>query len=284
MTTKEKLKAIAAKYVTPFIYDNLVTNVQFITVSSQKMNLERMVVLSNLRIEQDQTVKTSVKVLNKIASDIGATGYLEAAPKVAADIYDVMIGDGYTCIRGDKAAYVEYYVNVFKELTKLRQKDVNVMLLNFTSMSIEFKNLLIDPCSMFKYYTEEEKKELFDDGTTLQRRLYLVDTRAKEIARAHYSYNTKDQECGFNSRTGSFIFPDSSITQTVNVEAAIEIVNTVYTDAFNSEDFYKPSEPSPPTTTPPAKGGFPVWAMILIALGICLVLGGLIILSGDSNN
>jgi len=281
MTTKEKLKAIAAKYTTPFISDNLEVKVQYINISVIRSEFKRVLVLGPLDIDIDQNIQMTITVLNKIASDIGATGYLEAAPKVAAEIYDVMIGDGYTCMRGDKAAYVEHYVNAFKELSKFREKTVNATLLNYTSLSTKTNNVLIDPCGMSKYYTEQELKDLFE-GTSA-RKDYLMNEKFDEIVATHYSSNTRNQDCGIGE-DGQLIIPAAKYSQSIDVNTVFNVVNTVYTDAFNSEDFYKPSGPPPPPATTPPKGGFPVWAMLLIALGICLFVGGLIILSGDSNN
>jgi hypothetical protein len=285
-TTEEKLKAIANKYVTPFIYDNLVVKKQYITISEQSLDLYNVIVFAELNVDQRQNVMTSLSVLNEKASDIGATGYLDMAPKVAAEIYDVMIGDGYTCTRGDKATYVEYYVNVFKNIITLQKKNVNIFLTNYTQLSLDMTRVLVDPCSYSKHFTSSEMDELWstnDDPATVNRKVELGETKLLQIARQKYTAN---KECGVGP-DNEIILPPASISQIINVEAVVNIVNKVYTDAFNSEDFYKPSgpppPPPPPATTPP-KGGFPVWAMLLIALGICLFVGGLIILSGDSNN
>lgn len=272
MPTEQSLRDIASKYTTPFIYDNLQTNITTITVSTEEALLKKMFILASLKIDQDQNVEVSVKVLNKIASDIGATGYLSAADKVAAEIYDVMIADGYTCVQGDKAKYVEHYVNTFKDLTTQRKKDVNVFLLNFTTLPLELNRSLIDPCRFSTYYTDEEKKDMFDGS--MQRKNYIMFTRTAEIAAKNY---TKNKECGVND-SGQIIWPPSSISQTIDVKAAVEIVNTVYVDAYNPADFTKATSPTS-TTPPPTEEGAPVWILVGVFIVLLLMIGTTIILS-----
>jgi hypothetical protein len=271
--TQRKLKQIADKYTTPFLYNNMVAKVQLVTVSSEEINLNNIVVFASLNIQQKQNVQVTQKVLNDSATDIGATGYTEMAPKVAAEIYDVMIGDGYTSVKGDKTQYVAHYVKTYAELVAKGSQQINISLVNLNSLTIDLKRVLIDPCGMSRYYTADEMKDLYDGDPN--RKFDLIANKTKKVAADHF---TRDQECGINDK-GKVIWPTARITQSVDVNTVIEIVSKVYTDAFNMTDFKK-SEPEgtePPPTPPPPADPFPKWAQILVIVIACiLVVGGLI--------
>lgn len=276
--TQRKLKQIADKYTTPFLYNNMVAKVQLVTVSSEEINLNNIVVFASLNIQQKQNVQVTLKVMNDTSSDIGSTGYTEMAPKVAAEIYDVMIGDGYTSVKGDKTQYVAHYVKTFAELVAKGSQQINISLLNLNSLTIDLKRVLIDPCGMSRYYTADEMKDLYDGDPN--RKFDLIANKTKKVAADHF---TRDQECGLNDK-GKVIWPTARISQSVDVNTVIEIVSKVYTDAFNMTDFKK-SEPEgttpPPTSPPPPPADpFPKWAQTLvIILAIIIGLVGLYFVS-----
>jgi hypothetical protein len=157
-------------------------------------------------------------------------------------------------------------------LTKTRKKEVNIFLTNYTELYIDVDHVLVDPCRFSKYLTAAEMDELW--GTDTAKKQYIIQTRLKEIARQNYPAN---KECGVNN-AGEIIAAPASISQTINVEGVVKVVNTVYVDAFSWDDFYK-SEPSPTTPPPPTEEGAPVWILVGVFIVLLLMIGTTIILS-----
>ena len=271
--TKRTLKEIVDKYTTPFLYDNLVAKVQVVTISSEEINLNNIVVFATLIIQQKQNVQVTQKVLNDSATDIGATGYTEMAPKLAAEIYDFMVKEGYTSVKGDKTKYVAHYVKTFAEMVAKGSKEINISLVNLNSLTIDLKRVLIDPCGMSRYYTADEMKDLFEGDPN--RKFDLIANKSKKVAGEHF---TQNQECGLNDK-GKVIWPVARISQTIDVNTVIEIVSRVYTDAFSMLDFKKSEaeETVPPPPSPPPADPFPKWAQILVIVIACIVVVGVVI-------